>query len=76
MQANFVKFVTGSYKIKAEGWKESPITLYGCNNKNQLPVAHACFNQLDLPNYNSKKELKHKLTLSITITGGEGFYIA
>uniref|UniRef100_A0A8C0GXC9 HECT-type E3 ubiquitin transferase n=1 Tax=Chelonoidis abingdonii TaxID=106734 RepID=A0A8C0GXC9_CHEAB len=36
-----------------------------------LPVAHTCFNQLCLPPYKSKKELKQKLVIGIS--NAEGF---
>jgi E3 ubiquitin-protein ligase HUWE1 len=31
----------------------------------QLPTAHTCFNQLDLPDYRSERLLKEKLLLAI-----------
>ncbi|MGH0117321.1 UNVERIFIED_CONTAM: hypothetical protein FKN15_013844 [Acipenser sinensis] len=37
----------------------------------RLPISHTCFNQLCLPLYKSKKELKQKLT--IAISNAEGF---
>jgi E3 ubiquitin-protein ligase HUWE1 len=43
--------------------------------RNPLPSAHTCFNQLDLPAYTSKGELREKLILSIT-RGNEGFGFA
>ncbi|XP_013916108.1 PREDICTED: probable E3 ubiquitin-protein ligase HECTD2 [Thamnophis sirtalis] len=36
-----------------------------------LPIAHTCFNQLCLPPYKTKKELKEKLTIGIS--NAEGF---
>lgn len=37
-----------------------------------LPVAHTCFNILDLPKYNSKEKLHEKLVLAINQTEGFG----
>jgi len=37
---------------------------------NFLPVAHTCFNLLDLPRYQSKGKLKYKLTQAIHQTQG------
>ena len=37
-----------------------------------LPKAHTCFNQLDLPEYNTKEELKDWLLFAIR-EGSEGF---
>lgn len=46
---------------------------YGDSSK--LPTAHTCFNQLDLPVYTSKEELREKLLLAIK-EGSEGFGFA
>ncbi|XP_041922095.1 probable E3 ubiquitin-protein ligase HECTD2 isoform X1 [Alosa sapidissima] len=37
----------------------------------RLPISHTCFNQICLPPYRSRKEIKHKLT--IAISNAEGF---
>ena len=37
-----------------------------------LPVAHTCFNLLDLPMYSSEEILKHKLKLAIQYYEGFG----
>ncbi len=41
----------------------------GCE---QLPVAHTCFNILDLPPYDTKMKMKHKLLQAINFTSGFG----
>ena len=41
----------------------------GCE---RLPVAHTCYNILDLPPYNSEAKLKEKLLQSINFTSGFG----
>lgn len=37
----------------------------------RLPISHTCFNQICLPPYRTRKELKHKLI--IAISNSEGF---
>ena len=37
-----------------------------------LPVAHTCFNLLDLPKYSSKQKMKEKLLKAIQQTEGFG----
>jgi len=44
-------------------------------NIKRLPVAHTCFNQIDLAPYTSKEELKDKLILAI-YEGKENFGLA
>lgn len=41
-------------------------------NVSQLPTAHTCFNQLDLPDYGSEELLREKLLVAIR-EGSEGF---
>jgi hypothetical protein len=70
-----LQFVTGTSSIPFEGFR----ALRGSNAVQQftidmldlsgqrapLPVAHTCFNRLDLPLYRTKADLRHKLTLAI-----------
>jgi len=44
------------------------------HSKEALPVAHTCFNQLDLPQYESKEIMKEKILIALT-EGSKGFYI-
>ncbi len=44
---------------------------YGAN-ENRLPSAHTCFNQLDLPEYESKEVLQERLLMAIH-EGATGF---
>ena len=39
---------------------------------NKLPVAHTCFNVLDLPPYDTKAKMKEKLLQAINFTSGFG----
>ncbi|XP_070608459.1 probable E3 ubiquitin-protein ligase HECTD2 isoform X2 [Erythrolamprus reginae] len=47
-----------------DGYQKTDLTI-------RLPIAHTCFNQLCLPPYKTKKELKQKLTIGIS--NAEGF---
>ena len=82
-KALFVQFVTGTSKVPLGGFSK----LQGMRGPqrfsiqrsyvetSQLPVAHTCFNQLDLPKYTSLEILKDKLLLAIH-EGSEGFALA
>ena len=39
----------------------------------QLPVAHTCYNQIDLPEYSTKEMLEEKLFWAIKEAQGFGF---
>ncbi|KAJ0230389.1 HECT domain-containing protein [Hirschfeldia incana] len=81
--ARFLQFVTGTSKVPLEGFKalqgiSGPQRLqihkaYG--GPERLPSAHTCFNQLDLPEYPSKEELRERLLLAIH-EASEGFGFA
>jgi hypothetical protein len=75
-----VKFTSGTPAAPVGGFANLPLRIarVGLNvdpARNPLPSAHTCFNQLDLPEYTSKEELREKLILSIT-RGNEGFGFA
>lgn len=73
-QAKLLQFVTGTSKVPLNGFKE----LEGMNgfsrfnihrdygNKDRLPSSHTCFNQLDLPEYESYEMLRHQILTAIT----------
>ncbi|KAK4190222.1 putative E3 ubiquitin-protein ligase TOM1-like protein [Podospora australis] len=73
-QAKLLQFVTGTSKVPLNGFKE----LEGMNgvsrfnihrdygNKERLPSSHTCFNQLDLPEYESYEMLRKQLLQAIT----------
>ncbi|RKF57434.1 putative e3 ubiquitin-protein ligase [Golovinomyces cichoracearum] len=73
-KAKLLQFVTGTSKVPLNGFKE----LEGMNgfsrfnihrdygNKNRLPSSHTCFNQLDLPEYDSYEILRQQLLTAIT----------
>ncbi|KAI1869310.1 uncharacterized protein JN550_005940 [Neoarthrinium moseri] len=72
--AKLLQFVTGTSKVPLNGFKE----LEGMNginrfnihrdygNKDRLPSSHTCFNQLDLPEYESYDILRAQLLKAIT----------
>lgn len=79
-RARLLQFVTGTSKVPLEGFKalqgiSGPQRFqihkaYGAPER--LPSAHTCFNQLDLPEYNSKEQLQERLLLAIH-EASEGF---
>ncbi|KAM0556810.1 hypothetical protein ACHAPJ_005870 [Fusarium lateritium] len=81
--AKMLQFVTGTSKVPLNGFKE----LEGMNgvnrfnihrdygNKDRLPSSHTCFNQLDLPEYESYDHLRSQIMKAIT-AGSEYFGFA
>lgn len=82
-RAKLLQFVTGTSKVPLNGFKE----LEGMNgfsrfnihrdygNKERLPSSHTCFNQLDLPEYESYEALRSHILTAIT-AGSEYFGFA
>ncbi|KAE8349729.1 ubiquitin-protein ligase [Aspergillus coremiiformis] len=82
-RAKLLQFVTGTSKVPLNGFKE----LEGMNgvsrfnihrdygNKDRLPSSHTCFNQLDLPEYDSYETLRQRLYTAMT-AGSEYFGFA
>uniref|UniRef100_A0A8C4R5U2 HECT-type E3 ubiquitin transferase n=1 Tax=Eptatretus burgeri TaxID=7764 RepID=A0A8C4R5U2_EPTBU len=73
----FLQFVTGTSRLPMNGFAE----LYGSNGPqkftvqkwgtpDKLPRAHTCFNRLDLPPYESFRDLREKLSLAVENTQG------
>jgi E3 ubiquitin-protein ligase HUWE1 len=75
LKASFMLFISGSFKVPLGGFKELGFEIQKSYDKDSLPVAHTCFNSLDLPEYESKEILKDKLTKAI-LEGNESFGIA
>lgn len=46
------------------------IVIQPTNDEKYLPVAHTCFNLLDLPRYKTKERLRYKLLQAIQQTEG------
>ncbi|KAK4953149.1 E3 ubiquitin-protein ligase tom1 [Elasticomyces elasticus] len=82
-KAKLLQFVTGTSKVPLNGFKE----LEGMNgfakfnihrdysSKEKLPSSHTCFNQLDLPEYDTYEHLRQQLYTAIT-AGSEYFGFA
>ncbi|CZR52630.1 related to TOM1 protein [Phialocephala subalpina] len=82
-RAKLLQFVTGTSKVPLNGFQE----LEGMNgfsrfnihrdygNKDRLPSSHTCFNQLDLPEYESYEVLRQQVLTAIT-AGSEYFGFA
>uniref|UniRef100_A0A6B2EBR4 Putative hect e3 ubiquitin ligase n=1 Tax=Phlebotomus kandelakii TaxID=1109342 RepID=A0A6B2EBR4_9DIPT len=67
---NFLLFLTGSSRIPIQGMKAIKIYIQPTPDDRFLPVAHTCFNLLDLPHYKTKEKLKYKLLQAIQQTQG------
>ncbi|XP_026672960.1 probable E3 ubiquitin-protein ligase HERC4 isoform X2 [Ceratina calcarata] len=66
----FLLFLTGSDRIPIKGMKAIKITIQPVNDERMLPVAHTCFNLLDLPKYQTQERLRYKLLQAIQQTQG------
>eukprot|EP01069_Polyplicarium_translucidae_P011896 Polyplicarium_translucidae@DN4536_c0_g1_i1.p1 len=78
-RAGFLQFVTGTSRVPTGGFQDlmgmrgpQRFSIHRIAGNNRLPSAHTCFNQLELPEYQSKKQLKEKLLKAVT-EGKEGF---
>ena len=79
-RAKLLQFTTGTSKVPLEGFAH----LQGIGGKqkfqihkdfgkvDRLPSAHTCFNQLDLPMYETYEQLKERILVAIT-EGATGF---
>jgi len=83
MRARLLQFVTGTSGVPARGFSVlqsndgniKKFTIHGVERSQFMyPRGHTCFNRIDLPTYNSKKEMFEKLKLAIT-TSAIGFGI-
>ncbi|ODV84805.1 hypothetical protein CANARDRAFT_213279 [[Candida] arabinofermentans NRRL YB-2248] len=82
-KAKLLQFATGTSKVPLNGFKELTGTsgvskfsihrVYGATHK--LPTSHTCFNQIDLPEYESYEKLRGSLLKALT-EGYEGFGFA
>uniref|UniRef100_A0A1I8INF1 HECT-type E3 ubiquitin transferase n=1 Tax=Macrostomum lignano TaxID=282301 RepID=A0A1I8INF1_9PLAT len=82
-RARFIQFVTGTSKVplggfaKLEGMRgQQKFQVHrDGRSTDRLPTAHTCFNQLDLPVYESYEKLREMLLLAITECS-EGYGLA
>ncbi|XP_073494150.1 probable E3 ubiquitin-protein ligase HERC3 isoform X1 [Phyllobates terribilis] len=62
----FLLFLTGSDRIPIYGMSSLHIIIQSVSSgEDYLPVAHTCYNLLDLPKYSSKEILRQRLTQAI-----------
>ena len=78
-KALLMLFVTGTSKIPLEGFKAlqgangiNPFTIQKAEGVDALPLAHTCFNTLDLPDYSSLEVMRSKVMYAIK-EGSQGF---
>ena len=68
----FLIFLTGSDRIPIHGIHSIKIIIQKVKDNTRLPVAHTCFNVLDLPPYPNKEIMEEKLLTAIMNTEGFG----
>ncbi|XP_003380634.1 putative HECT-domain protein [Trichinella spiralis] len=82
-RAKLLQFVTGTSRVPLQGFAALP-GMHGAQrfqihrddrSVDRLPAAHTCFNQLDLPPYETYDKLRHMLLLAINECS-EGFGFA
>uniref|UniRef100_A0A8C2GA26 HECT-type E3 ubiquitin transferase n=1 Tax=Cyprinus carpio TaxID=7962 RepID=A0A8C2GA26_CYPCA len=72
LQKKLLHFTTRSDRVPVGGMADLNFKISKIDvSTDCLPVSHTCFNQICLPPYKSKKELRQKLT--IAISNAEGF---
>ncbi|KIS68346.1 uncharacterized protein UMAG_03442 [Mycosarcoma maydis] len=81
-KAKLLQFITGTSKVPLEGFAHlqgvqgtQRFNIHKAYGADRLPAAHTCFNQLDLPQYESYEKLRSSLLLAMN-EGGEGFGFA
>jgi len=81
-KALLVQFVTGSAKVPLDGFAAlrgaegvQRMGIHKAYDTSLLPTAHTCFNQLDLPDYESEDKLREMLLIALR-HGSEGFGFA
>jgi hypothetical protein len=71
----FPVFLTGTDRIPINGFERMGVMIQrmdGGPNFDKLPVAHTCFNILDLPPYPTKEKMRDKLLQATNFTTGFG----
>ncbi|XP_053714257.1 probable E3 ubiquitin-protein ligase HERC3 [Synchiropus splendidus] len=62
----FLLFLTGSDRIPIHGMESLRIIIQSTTaNEDYLPVAHTCYNLLDMPQYTSRETLQRRLTRAV-----------
>ncbi|MEQ2187362.1 hypothetical protein GOODEAATRI_003975 [Goodea atripinnis] len=61
-----VMFLTGSDRIPIHGMESLQIVIQSTTaEEHYLPVAHTCYNLLDMPRYQTKEILRRRLTQAV-----------
>jgi E3 ubiquitin-protein ligase HERC4 len=68
----FLLFLTGCDRIPVSGTKALALKIQRSAETSFLPVAHTCFNLLDLPEYPTREKLKYMLLKAVQHTQGFG----
>ena len=69
----FLSFVTGCDRAPIDGLGSLSITVTnGGGDLNKLPTAHTCFNNLILPDYKNKEQMKKAILTAINYSEGFG----
>ncbi|XP_034829545.1 probable E3 ubiquitin-protein ligase HERC4 isoform X1 [Maniola hyperantus] len=66
----FLLFLTGSDRVPIQGMRDIKIRIQPVADDRYFPVAHTCFNLLDLPRYKTKERLKYHLLQALQQTQG------
>ena len=81
-KAKLLQFITGTSKVPLEGFAHlqgiqgtQRFNIHKAFDSERLPAAHTCFNQLDLPAYDSYERLRSQLLIAMN-EGSEGFGFA
>ncbi|XP_058497192.1 probable E3 ubiquitin-protein ligase HERC3 [Solea solea] len=62
----FLLFLTGNDRIPIHGMESLRIIIQSTTaEEHYLPVAHTCYNLLDMPRYQTKDTLRHRLTQAV-----------
>lgn len=75
MKKKFLAFLTGSDRVPILGMKSMKIIIQpvaGGKHGDHLPVAHTCFNLLDLPRYPTRQMMATKLSQAVEYSTGFG----
>ncbi|KAM9726329.1 putative E3 ubiquitin-protein ligase HECTD2 [Menidia menidia] len=73
LQKKLLHFATGSDRVPVGGMADLNFKISKIDVPTDwLPVSHTCFNQIGLPPYRTRRELKLKLTIAISHAQGFG----
>lgn len=61
LKCHFVKYITGCYSVKENGWKNVELKIKFVNSDLKLPRAQVCISTFEIPLYKNKKELKFSI---------------